>query len=117
MFSSLLNPGDSNGINLAARLGEPGQAVSRGLESSTASLINRVAARSSDRTYLRRIFCLANEEPSDVNVFHQLNGRSIISHGSRSRPTKKLVSVASGRNHVFDSRCSSHDADDAEVMQ
>jgi hypothetical protein len=101
---SFLNLVDSSSIHaIARRLGEPGEAVSRGLESATASLINRLAAQSSDPTAKSRIFRLISEAPPDVNVSN-LTGAAAGS-GEASSATafvldsgKKLLSVVFGAN-------------------
>src|SRR5579864_7557225 len=104
VFSSLFNLLDSSSINeIASRLGEPGHAVSRGLESTTAALISSLAERSSDHTSMSQIFRLVNEAPSDVNVSNIAG--AVADSGEVSADTsslldsgKQLLTVAFGRN-------------------
>ena len=68
-LSSLFNLLDSRSVTeIASRLGESGQAVSRGLESTTASMISGLAARSNDANSMSQLFRLISHAPSDVNV-------------------------------------------------
>lgn len=69
VLSSIYNLVDSKSIgDIASRLGEPEQAVSRGLESATAALVNGLAQRSSDPASMSQIFKLVSQTPPDVNV-------------------------------------------------
>lgn len=69
VLSSIFNLVDSKSIsNIASRLGEPERAVSRGLESATAALVNSLAQRSTDPVSMSQIFRLISQTPSDVNV-------------------------------------------------
>jgi OOP family OmpA-OmpF porin len=69
VLSSLFNLLDSRSVNdIASRLGESGHAVSRGLESTTASMIDGLTARSSDTGSMGQIFRLISQTPSDINV-------------------------------------------------
>jgi outer membrane protein OmpA-like peptidoglycan-associated protein len=68
-LSSLFNLLDSRSVNdIASRLGESGQTVSRGLESTTATLINGLSNKSSDTGIMSQIFRLISQTPSDVNL-------------------------------------------------
>jgi OmpA-OmpF porin, OOP family len=104
VFSSLFNLLDSSSINeIAGRLGESGQAVSRGLESSTASLISSLAGRSSDPNSLSQIFDLVTHAPSEVNVSNLAS--AVTGSGETSASTtslldsgKKFLSLAFGAN-------------------
>lgn len=104
-LSSLFNLLDSSSINeIAGRLSEPGQAVSRGLESSTASLISGLAEQSSDPTSLSQIFHLITQAPSDANVSNLAS--AVTGFGDRVSATTsslldsgtKFLSLAFGRN-------------------
>ena len=104
VLSSLFNLLDSSSVNnLASRLGEPGQAVTRGLESTTASLISGLAARSSDPTSMGQMFGMMSQAPSDVNV-PNLVGSALGSGGASGATSslmesgKKLLSLAFGGN-------------------
>ncbi len=102
VFSSLFSLLDSSSINeIAGRLGEPGQAVSRGLESSTASLISSLAGRSSDPNTMIQIFDLVTHVPSDVNVSNLASavtgsGETSASTSSLLDSGKKFLSLAFG---------------------
>src|SRR5579862_1670412 len=89
VFSSLYNLLDSCSINeIAGRLGEPGQAVSRSLESSTASLISCLAARSSDPHSMSQIFDLVTHAPTEINVSNLTS--AVLSSGEASAFTSSL---------------------------
>ena len=106
VFSSLFNLLDTSSINeIAARLGESGQAVSRGLELSTASLISGLAARSSDPNGMSQIFDLVTHAPSDVTVSDLAS--TVTGHGEASPSSsslldsgKKILSLAFGGSHA-----------------
>jgi OmpA-OmpF porin, OOP family len=106
LLSSLFNLLDSSSVNnIASRLGEPGQAVTRGLESTTASLVSGLAARSSDPTSMGQIFGMMQQAPSDVNVPNLIG--SVLGSGGMSSATsslldsgKKLLSLAFGGNQA-----------------
>ena len=90
VFSSLFNLLDTTGINeIAARLDEPRQAVSRGLESTTASLISSLARRSSDSNSMSQIFRLISQTPSDVNVSNLAS--AVTCSGAASSVTSSLM--------------------------
>ena len=56
IFASLLNTVDSRGIDTVAHaLGQPEQAVSRGMETSIAGLLAGLATKSSNPSALQRI--------------------------------------------------------------
>jgi len=102
VFSSLFNMLDSSSINeIASRLAEPGRAVSRGLEASTASLISYLAGRSSDPASMNHTFRLVTEAPSDLNVSNLAS--AVTGSGGASSTTaslldsgKKIISLAFG---------------------
>ena len=104
VFYSLFNLLDSSSINeIASRLGEPGHVVSRGLESTTAALINSLAERSGDQDSMRQIFRLVTEAPADVNVSNI--ARAVTDPGEVSAADssvldsgKQFLTVAFGRN-------------------
>lgn len=105
VFSSLFNLLDSSSINeIAGRLGEPGLAVSRGLESSTASLISSLAGRSSDSNSMSQIFDLVTPAPSEINVSNLASAVAGSADASASTSSlldsgKKFLSLAFGANH------------------
>jgi OmpA-OmpF porin, OOP family len=68
-LSSLFNLLDSRSVSdIASRLGEPSQTVSRGLESTTATLINGLSNKTGDTGIMSQIFRLITQTPSDVNL-------------------------------------------------
>ena len=96
-FSSLFNLLDSSSINeIAGRLGESGQAVSRGLESVSASLISSLAGRSSDPNSMSQIFDLVTHAPSDVNV--SILASAVTGSGKTSVSTSSLLDL--GKNFL-----------------
>jgi outer membrane protein OmpA-like peptidoglycan-associated protein len=101
-LSSLFNLLDSSSINeIAARLGEPAQAISRGLESSTASLISGLAGRATDSNSMNQIFRLISQAPSDVNVSHLTTAVTGADRASAATSSildsgKKFMSLAFG---------------------
>ena len=102
VFSSLFNLLDSSSINeIAGRLAEPGQAVSRGLESSTASLISSLAERSSDPNSMSQIFDLVTHAPSEINVSKlasAVTGEASASTSPLLDSGKTFLSLAFGAN-------------------
>jgi OmpA-OmpF porin, OOP family len=104
VFSSLFNMLDSSSINeIASRLAESGQAVSRGLEASTASLISCLAGRSSDPASMNQIFRLITEAPSDLNVSNLAS--AVTGSGGASSTTASLLD--SGKN-ILNLACGSN---------
>lgn len=106
VFSSLFDLLDSSSINeIAARLSEPGRAVSHGLEASSASLISSLAGRSSDPNSMSQIFRLITQAPSDLNVSALVS--AVTCSGEVSAATssllgsgKKFLSLAFGDNQA-----------------
>ncbi|HLH42678.1 MAG TPA: OmpA family protein [Bryobacteraceae bacterium] len=104
VLSSLFNLLDSTSVNnIASRLGEPGHAVTRGLESTTASLVGGLAARSGDPTSMSQMFGMMSQAPADVNVGNLIG--SVLGSGGMSSATsslldsgKRLLSLAFGNN-------------------
>lgn len=69
ILSSLFSTFDSRSIgDIASRLGEPRQAVSQGLESSTACLLAGLANKAGDSTWTSQLFKLISQTPSNVNA-------------------------------------------------
>lgn len=67
MFASLLNMVDNRAIGAVAHaLGQPEQAVSRGMESSIAGLLGGLASKSNDPSALRRILDIVPSTPGAV---------------------------------------------------
>ena len=96
-FSSLLNVLDPRAVNeIAAHLDEPRQAVSGGLELTTASLINSLAVRSNDPSSLSQIFHLVTHAPLDVNVSDLASAAT----GSSGVSSPMLTLLESGNKFV-----------------
>jgi outer membrane protein OmpA-like peptidoglycan-associated protein len=69
IFSSLFSTFDSRSIgDIASRFGEPKQAVSQGLESSTACLLAGLANKAGDSGWMSQLFDLVSQAPANVNV-------------------------------------------------
>lgn len=69
ILSSLFNTFDARSIGeIASSFGEPKQAVSQGLESSTACLLGGLANKASDSTWMSQLFKLVSDAPSNVSV-------------------------------------------------
>ena len=69
LFSSVFEQLEPTSIDeIASRLGESRQAVSRGFEMSAASLIDGVAHRSNDAMLVREIYSLISQAPTEVNI-------------------------------------------------
>ena len=69
IFSSLFSTFDSHIIDdIASRFGQPKEAVSEGLESSTACLLAALANKAGDSTWLSQLFKLVSNSPSNVSV-------------------------------------------------
>ncbi len=110
IFSSLFNIFDSRAIGeIASRFGESKQAVSQGLESSTACLIGGLANKAGDSTWLNQLFNLVSQAPSDVNAA-DLTGavadpsRATSATSSLLNAGKQFLSLAFGGNQssIFD---------------
>jgi OOP family OmpA-OmpF porin len=110
VFSSLFSTFDLRTIGeIASRLGEPKQAVTQGLESSTACLLGGLANKAGDSTWMSQIFKLVSQAPSNINV-SELTGS--VTDPSRASSTtsslldsgKKFLSLAFGGNQssIFD---------------
>jgi len=68
MFASLLNMVDNRAIGAVAHaLGQPEQAVSRGMESSIAGLLGGLASKSNDPSALRRILDIVPSTPGAIS--------------------------------------------------
>jgi outer membrane protein OmpA-like peptidoglycan-associated protein len=110
IFSSLFNTFDSRSIGeIASSFGQSKQAVSQGLESSTACLLGGLANRAGDSTWMSQLFKLVSDAPANVNV-SDLTGA--ITNPSRASATtsslldsgKRFLSLAFGGNQssIFD---------------
>jgi OmpA-OmpF porin, OOP family len=110
IFSSLFNTFDSRSIGeIASSFGEPKQAISQGLESSTACLLGGLANKAGDSTWMSQLFKLVSDAPASVNV-SDLTG--VITNPSRASSAtsslldsgKRFLSLAFGGNQssIFD---------------
>jgi outer membrane protein OmpA-like peptidoglycan-associated protein len=69
VLSSLFSTLDSRSIGeIASRFGVPEQAVSQGLETSTATLLGGLANKAGDSTWMSQLFKLVSQAPSNVSV-------------------------------------------------
>jgi OOP family OmpA-OmpF porin len=69
VLSSLFSTLDSRSIGeIASRFGVPEQAVSQGLETSTATLLGGLANKAGDSAWMSQLFKLVSQAPSNVNV-------------------------------------------------
>jgi len=104
MVSSLLSTFDSRSIGeIASRFGQPKEAVSQGLESSTACLLGALANKAEDSTSLSQLFKLVSQAPSSVNMSDLMGVVTDPNHTSFATSSlldsgKKLLSFAFGGN-------------------
>jgi outer membrane protein OmpA-like peptidoglycan-associated protein len=69
ILSSLFNSLDSRSIGeIASRFGVQEQAVSQGLETSTATLLGGLANKAGDSTWMSQLFKLVSQAPSNVSI-------------------------------------------------
>ena len=68
--------------DIASRLGDPEAAVSRGFESSIASVIGGLANKVGDGSVMRQIFDLVSGAPSDLNVSNLAGAITATGSGS-----------------------------------
>ena len=110
IISSLFSSIDSRAIGeIASRFGEPREAVSQGLGSSTACLLSGLANKAGDSTGMSQLFKLVSNAPSNVNVSDLTNavadpGRASSATASLLDSGKQLLSLAFGGNQpsIFD---------------
>ncbi|HEY6345208.1 MAG TPA: OmpA family protein [Bryobacteraceae bacterium] len=101
LFSALFGGLDSRSIDdLASRLGESRQAVSRGMESTAASLIDGVGHHSSDSGWMTQIHNLVSQAPSELNI----SNLTLAATGAGTVPASTTSVLDSGKRfllHVF----------------
>jgi OmpA-OmpF porin, OOP family len=110
IFSSLFNTFDSRSIGeIASSLGEPKQAISQGLESSTACLLGGLANKAGDSTWMNQLFKLVSDAPANVNASDLTGAITNPSRASSATSSlldsgKKFLSLAFGGNQssIFD---------------
>jgi hypothetical protein len=96
MFASLLNTVDRRAIDAVAHaLGQPEQAVSRGMESSIAGLLGGLASKSGDSNALRKIFDILPTTPGAVS-WSQMAGSVTDPDSSFMAAGKRLLPAVFG---------------------
>ena len=106
VFSSLFNTFDSHSIGeIASRFGVPKEAVSQGLESSTACLLGGLANKAGDSTWVNQLFNLVSQAPSSVNTSDLTSAVTDPSRASSATSSlldsgKKFLTLALGGNHA-----------------
>ena len=104
MVSSLLSTFDSRSIGeIASRFGQPKEAISQGLESSSACILGALANKAGDSTCLSELFKLVSQAPSNVNMFDLMGAVTDPNRASSATSSlldsgKKLLSFAFGGN-------------------
>ncbi len=102
MVSSLLSTFDSRNIGeIASRFGQPKEAVSNSLESSTACLLGALANKAGDSTSMSELFKLVSQAPSNVNASDLMEAVTDPSRASSATSSllssgQKLLSLAFG---------------------
>ena len=110
IFSSLFSTFDPRTIGeIASRFGEPREAVSQGLESSTACLLGGLANKAGDSTWMSQLFKLVSDAPANVNASDLTSAVADPSRASSATTSlldsgKKFLSLAFGGNQssIFD---------------
>lgn len=104
IVSSLLSTFDSRSISeIALRFGQPKEAVSKSLESSTACLLESLANKAGDSTSMSELFTLVSQAPSHVNMSDLMGAvtdptRASSTTSSLLSSGQKLLSLAFGGN-------------------
>jgi OmpA-OmpF porin, OOP family len=102
IVSSLLSTFDSRNISeIASHFCQPKEAVSKGLESSSACLLAALANRAGDTTWISGLFKLVSQAPSNVNVSDLMGAVTDPSRASSATSSilssgQKLLSLAFG---------------------
>src|SRR3984957_656918 len=110
IFSSLFSTFDSRAIGeIASRFSQSKEAVSQGLEASTACLLSGLANKAGDSTWMSQLFKLVSNAPSNVNVSDLTNAVADPARASSVTSSlldsgKKFLSLAFGGNQssIFD---------------
>jgi OOP family OmpA-OmpF porin len=104
IFSSLFSIFDSRSIgNIASHFGESRQAVSQGLESSTACLLSGLASKAGDSSWMSQLMKLVSLAPTNINVSDVAGAVTDPTHASLDTLSlldsgKRLLSLAFGGN-------------------
>jgi len=109
-FSSLFSTFDSRTIGeIASRFSQPKEAVSQGLESSTACLLSGLASKAGDSTWMSQLYKLISNAPANVDLSDLTSavtdpGRASSATSSLMDSGKKFLSLAFGGNQssIFD---------------
>jgi OOP family OmpA-OmpF porin len=102
IVSSLLSTFDSRNISeIASHFCQPKEAVSKGLESSSACLLAALANKAGDTTWISGLFKLVSQAPSNVNVSDFMGAVTDPSRASSATSSilssgQKLLSLAFG---------------------
>ena len=104
IFSSLFDTFDARAIGeIASRFGESKEAVSHGLESSTACLLAGLANKAGDSTWISQLFNVVSQAPSNANVSDLTGAVADPSRASYATSSfldsgKKFLSLVFGGN-------------------
>jgi outer membrane protein OmpA-like peptidoglycan-associated protein len=104
ILSSLFSTFDARTIGeLASRFGQPAQAVSDGLESSTACMLAGLANKANDSSWTNQLFKLVSQAPSNVNLADLTTAVTDPSRASSAMSSlldlgKNFLSLAFGGN-------------------
>jgi OmpA-OmpF porin, OOP family len=97
LFSILFEQLDSRSIDdLASRLGESRQGVSRGMESSAASLIDGLGHHAGDSGWMSQIHNLVSQAPSELNM----SNLALAATGAGSAPASATSVLDSGKRFL-----------------
>jgi len=110
IFSSLFSTFDSRTIGeIASRFGESKEAISQGLESSSACLLGGLANKAGDSSWMSQLFKLVSQAPSTVNASDLTSAVTDPSRASSTASSlldsgEKFLSLAFGGNQssIFD---------------
>ena len=106
IFGSLFSIFDSRSIgNIASHFGESRQAVSQGLESSTACLLSGLASKAGDSSRMSQLITLVSQAPTNINVSDVAGAVTDPTHASSNTLSlldsgKRLLSLAFGGNQA-----------------
>jgi OmpA-OmpF porin, OOP family len=97
LFATLFDQLDSKSIDdLASRLGESSQGVSRGMESSAASLIDGLGHRAGDSGWMSQIHNLVSQAPSELNI----SNLTLAATGAGTVPASATSVLDSGKRFL-----------------
>jgi OmpA-OmpF porin, OOP family len=97
LFATLFDQLDARSIDdLASRLGESRQGVSRGMESSAASLIDGLSHRAGDSGWMSQIHNLVSQAPSELNI----SNLALAATGGGTAPASTTSLLDSGKRFL-----------------